>query len=372
MDRISLLPNDFLLHILSLLPTKDVPATSLLSKRWLNLWKLVSKLNYIERDDNADHVGFVRFVDRSLLLNTALVLESLDLKLDQQCNDVDVGFWIITAVKRGLRELSFEYCYTIEEPIRLPQSLFTCGTLVVLKLQNVSLVDVQFPVCFKLLKTLHLDEVIYLDDETPKKLLSCCPILQVLDLDRAENDNVRKFSITVPSLQRFDYYGRPGSVLVHMSRLHVVTLMISSDLLHQSNASCCVYSQSIFHQLEHLEFCTCETEWDLLMSLLQHSPKLRSLKLNEIHNNVCGYRTLHWEEPSTVPETLMLVLETFEWRNYRGRTECRERTRKFCVETCKASKGCDVFSPSQHTTGYHTGREISYDHGVGAFAEGID
>ncbi|KAL0785104.1 hypothetical protein Bca101_001349 [Brassica carinata] len=145
--------------------------------------------------------------------------------------------------------------------------------LVVLKLQNVSLVDVQFPVCFKLLKTLHLDEVIYLDDETPKKLLSCCPILQVLDLDRAENDNVRRFSITVPSLQRFDYYGRPGSVLViNMPSLkyfktldyacecmieylpeilvaHVeVTCsntddMTSSDLLHQSNASCCVYPQ---------------------------------------------------------------------------------------------------------------------------------
>nr|VDC87773.1 unnamed protein product [Brassica oleracea] len=325
MDRISLLPNDFVLHILSLLPTKDVPATSLLSKRWLNLWKLVSKLNYIERDDNADHVGFVRFVDRSLLLNTALVLESLHLKLDQQCNDVDVGFWIITAVKRGLRELSFEYCYTIEEPIRLPQSLYTCGTLVVLKLQNVSLVDVQFPVCFKLLKTLHLDEVIYLDNVTPKKLLSCCPILQVLDLDRAENDNVRRFSITVPSLQRFDYYGRPGSVLV----------MCKISFVIESNLEClCLLmffvphpqfpSGSIFHQLEHLEFCTCETEWDLLMSLLQHSPKLRSLKLNEIHNNVCGYRTLHWEEPSTVPETLMLVLETFEWRNYRGRNVERE------------------------------------------------
>ncbi|KAF3550448.1 hypothetical protein DY000_02001253 [Brassica cretica] len=177
MDRISLLPNDFLLHILSLLPTKDVPATSLLSKRWLNLWKLVSKLNYIERDDNADHVGFVRFsnaVCESLVSSTVIRLRSLSDCL-RACSHVE---------------------------------------LVVLKLQNVSLVDVQFPVCFKLLKTLHLDEVIYLDDETPKKLLSCCPILQVLDLDRAENDNVRRFAITVPSLQRFDYYGRPGSVLV--------------------------------------------------------------------------------------------------------------------------------------------------------------
>ncbi|KAH0932129.1 hypothetical protein HID58_009246 [Brassica napus] len=47
-----------------------------------------------------------RFVDRSLLSSTAQVLESLHFKSDQQCSDVDVEFWIITAVKRGLREPS--------------------------------------------------------------------------------------------------------------------------------------------------------------------------------------------------------------------------------------------------------------------------
>uniref|UniRef100_A0A1J3CG84 FBD-associated F-box protein n=1 Tax=Noccaea caerulescens TaxID=107243 RepID=A0A1J3CG84_NOCCA len=69
MDRMSLLPDDFLLHILSLLPTKDVLSTSLLSKRWRYLWKLVAKLEYIEINDNTDHGRFVRFVDRSLFLN---------------------------------------------------------------------------------------------------------------------------------------------------------------------------------------------------------------------------------------------------------------------------------------------------------------
>ncbi|KAF3507912.1 hypothetical protein F2Q69_00001158 [Brassica cretica] len=123
----------------------------------------------------------------TLLSSTALVLESLHFKSDQQCSDVDVGFWIITAVKRGLRE-----------PSRLPQSLYTCGTLVVLKLQNVSLVDVQFK------RALHLDEVIFLDDRNSKEDIIMLPYSEILDLVRAENDNLGSFSIMVPSLQRFD------------------------------------------------------------------------------------------------------------------------------------------------------------------------
>ncbi|EOA14486.1 hypothetical protein CARUB_v10027701mg [Capsella rubella] len=214
MDRISLLPNDFLLQILTLLPTKDVLNTSVLSKRWRNLWKLVPKLQYIDIDKNAEPWKLFLFVDRSLLLHTAPVLESLHFKFGMKCRDVDVGFWVRIAVERGLRELNFDYSHMIDEPIRLPQSLYTCGTLVVLKLKNVSLVDVQFPVCFQLLKTLHLNDVIFLDDESPLKLLSSCPVLEVLDLIRAPNDNVSNFSVMVPSLQRFMYLGFFSSELV--------------------------------------------------------------------------------------------------------------------------------------------------------------
>lgn len=205
MDHISLFPDDFLLQILSLLPTKDVLKTCVLSKRWRNLWKLVPKLKYVDINNNAEHWKFLQFVDRSLLLNKAQVLESLHFKLDRQCRDVDIGFWIRIAVERGLSELNFDYCYTTNKPSRLPQSMFTCGTLVVLKLKNVSLVDVQFPVCFQLLKTLHLVWVIFLNDESSHKLLSSCPVLEDLVLDRAINDNVTPFSVMLPSLQRFVY-----------------------------------------------------------------------------------------------------------------------------------------------------------------------
>ncbi|XP_010451010.1 PREDICTED: FBD-associated F-box protein At5g56370-like [Camelina sativa] len=358
MDKISLLPDECLLQILSLLTTRDVLKTSLLSKRWQDLWKLVPKLQYINYDEDAELWKFFLFVERSLLLNTAPVLESLHFKFVRKCRDVDIGFWVRIAVKRGLRELDFDYSLMIDEPIRrLPQSLFTCGTLVVLKLKHVSLVDVRFPVCFQLLKTLHLEYVIFLDDESPRKLLSSCPVLEVLVLDRKDDgvDNVGSFSVMVPSLQRFVYYGRSGSELELSStalkylklldrgyqckikylpeivEAHVeVTCSKTDDILRSIASVKRLYlclpiepefpTGSIFHRLEHLEFCNCESLWDILMSMLQQSPKLRSLKLNEIH----GYYTvsrdpmLHWDEPSTVPETLTSVLETFEWRNYRG------------------------------------------------------
>ncbi|CAA7062582.1 unnamed protein product [Microthlaspi erraticum] len=383
MDRISLLPDDFILHILSLLPTKNVLTTSVLSKRWRYLWKLVSKLTYFDTDDNTDHGRFVRFVDRSLFLNTAPVLESLHFKLDRQCSEVDIGLWIRIVAERGLRELNFEYSHMIAEPCKLPRSLYTCGTLVALKLQNVSLVDVRFPVCFHLLKTLHLDTVIFLDDESPKKLLSSCPALEVLELDRGGGDNVYRFSVIVPSLQRFIYSASGGGrtelvvntpslkyfktfdlgskyvieYLPEIVEAHVEVICSNTDDILRSLASLkrllsCLPREPrsptgcVFHQLEQLEFCTCETEWDALISMLQHSPKLRSLKLNEIHDNFVGCCTLHWDEPSSVPETLALVLETFEWRNYRG-WEIERELASFILKHSRRLKSA-TFSPTAY------------------------
>ncbi|GKA09651.1 F-box/RNI-like superfamily protein [Tanacetum coccineum] len=49
MDKISLLPDDVIIHILSFIPTKHAVATSILSSRWVNLWTF---LPFIDLDDS--------------------------------------------------------------------------------------------------------------------------------------------------------------------------------------------------------------------------------------------------------------------------------------------------------------------------------
>ncbi|KAL6226434.1 hypothetical protein ACLB2K_000396 [Fragaria x ananassa] len=50
LDRISLLPHEILVSIVSLLSLKEAAATSVLSKRWQNLWKYTMTLNFQDVD----------------------------------------------------------------------------------------------------------------------------------------------------------------------------------------------------------------------------------------------------------------------------------------------------------------------------------
>ena len=84
-DMISHLPDDLLLGILSLIPISEAMNTSLLSKRWISLWKMMPVLEYVENScPNMTSHGFLEFCRRSLQLHEATVLKTLTIKLKKQ------------------------------------------------------------------------------------------------------------------------------------------------------------------------------------------------------------------------------------------------------------------------------------------------
>nr|VDD32312.1 unnamed protein product [Brassica oleracea] len=98
MSNINDLPDDLLVKILSHIPTKDVVATSLLSKRWKFLWMYTTRLEYDQEYHYAKRTVFSRFVDKYLLSHQHPVLESLHFKFKTRYAYIEIGLWIRTAV----------------------------------------------------------------------------------------------------------------------------------------------------------------------------------------------------------------------------------------------------------------------------------
>ncbi|KAL0712038.1 hypothetical protein Bca4012_019016 [Brassica carinata] len=373
MDRISHLPEHLLLKILSFLPTtKDVVATMVLSKRWQFLWMLVPRLVYDDSHRNITKESFSRFVDRSLLLHEAPVLDSLQFRLGWKSSDVDnIGVWARTVARRHVRELVIEIDRSsCTAPSIIPKSLYTVsGMLVTLRLNNMVLVnDVSSPVSFPSLKKLSLDNIMYPGgDESVNRLLSNCPVLEDLHVDRSIDDNVTVFTVRVPSLKILytldikDSYGgemlvidapsletltiddSSGVCVVKSEMPNIVTAefdfydshswkILSSITPVKDLCLCLSFSKRaypsgcVFHRLVNFKLCRCKALWlNLLMCVLRDSPNLRSLQLYQKNGYQADQPNPIWSELScVVPECLLTSLETLEWTNYEGTKEEKE------------------------------------------------
>ncbi|KAL0722773.1 hypothetical protein Bca4012_037372 [Brassica carinata] len=144
MDRISGLPEELLWRILSLVLTKVSVSTSILSKRWKFRWMWLPILDFIDRDDSL--LLLKDFIDKNLPLHRVPVIETLRLSLHEESREKnikpeDIRLWVEILVSRNLRELDVSYSSDEKENM-VPNSLFTCKSLVVLKLRFLTLMDV--------------------------------------------------------------------------------------------------------------------------------------------------------------------------------------------------------------------------------------
>ncbi|XP_023638528.1 F-box/LRR-repeat protein At3g60040 [Capsella rubella] len=211
-DAISWLPQEVLGDILSLVPTKLAASTSLLSKKWRNVFALVHNLDFddsvfLQPEEGKEKRHVIRecfrsFVDRTLALQCASPIKKFSLKYhyDYDSELTHVVRWVCNALDRGVLELAVSIKPRYEPYVRsetghwkpplnakthgevfLPPALFTSKTLVKLTLgTRVSFGKLPPDLSLPALKSLFIDSIFFEYEDLCYVLLPGCPVLEEL------------------------------------------------------------------------------------------------------------------------------------------------------------------------------------------------
>ncbi|MED6106838.1 hypothetical protein PIB30_008225 [Stylosanthes scabra] len=268
-DKISALPDSILLHILSFLHFKTVVATSILFRRWRNLWHSAPTVDL----DDALFLGkeelFIRFA-YAVMLSRDLTQPILKFRLKAQHSSYaqcDVNSWVNSAIERKVETI--ELSFSINSAIKLSIGILTCATLVVLKLENIN-VDRILTVHLPALKTLCMNWVSFAKSEYREKILSGCP-------------NIHHLQITGSSL-----------------------LWLRSYPLHTRT----------FRRLIHVDLSHYNCNWLLILRLLNSCPLLQNLVVTKVISGTKEFDLQHNRYP--VPRCLSSHLRSCTLKNFDG------------------------------------------------------
>ncbi|KAF8402072.1 hypothetical protein HHK36_013024 [Tetracentron sinense] len=304
-DRISDLPDSLLLSIISSLPTTYAVSTSILSRRWKDIWVYTPYLDFDENHFITTHrlplestvrSRFVDFVHCALLHYKGDKLSTFRLWISYRSEHyVYIDQWIGFLIKRRVQELDLDlWGGGIDKnshnglwPYELPNYFFTYGLLSVLKLNFCTFKPPFFKI-FALLKTLSLTRV-ELSSELFLKVMTSCLVLEILHLERCydlkhlkiSDSNLRLERLTInqcrplsegidictPKLRSFKYFGHVVSFHIEkMPCLHDVVLdfglrqfndtkfgKLLTDLDHVKDLTICSHIIQGFMRTEFLD-----------------------------------------------------------------------------------------------------------------------
>ncbi|KAJ0237028.1 F-box domain-containing protein [Hirschfeldia incana] len=195
MDRISNLPNEVICHIVSFLSAKEAVFTSVLSKKWQNLFTIIiPKLKFDDEDEIQG--SFSDFVDGILDLPASTRVRKFSLRCRERADPAQcdlINSCLCDVLKRGVLDIKLDI--GIGKHYHLPFEFFTCKTVVKMELDGRYaagffygkgfVVDVLPEDAFlPALETLTLSVIQFnnLRGCAFEKFLSACPVLKELTL----------------------------------------------------------------------------------------------------------------------------------------------------------------------------------------------
>ncbi|XP_057446557.1 F-box/LRR-repeat protein At4g14103-like isoform X2 [Lotus japonicus] len=290
-DRISILPDTILSHILSFLSTKEAVATSVLSKTWYPQWRSVSTLDF----EDLNYSRFLHSVYRVILArdhNQPIHKFRLRFIARHDIDATDIYVWVNAAVQRRVHhlELSILYQFHLTRFINL-SAIFTCRTLVILKLNGLFLKPCSFSsIDLPLVKVLHLECVPFAERGVFGQLLYGCPVLEDIKTKSIVFINQitdRKFGI-LPKLVRADIsmYNTNFLLVEAVKNVEFLRIHEMEHMHHRHDGGGkdpFVFPE--FPNLTHIELIyNCYVyDWSQAVGLLKHCPKLQVLVINQLH-----------------------------------------------------------------------------------------
>ncbi|XP_027923020.1 F-box/FBD/LRR-repeat protein At5g56420-like [Vigna unguiculata] len=312
-DRISNLPDSIVSHILSFVPTKEVVATSVLSKRWNILWRSVPSFDfdYNHTDISSDKVeeAYSHFLHS---VYSFLLWRDMDQPLRRfrlRCyfmHPLNIETWIKVAVSGSAKVRHLD----LDMSCVLPSVVFSCKTLVVLKLTNLTVEDICF-VDLPLLKILHLNHLRLLKDLDLSNLLSGCLNLEDMEVKNLVCESKGTFN-RLPKLVR-------ASIHEHLLPLEIVkdVEVLFIDWIYQRNLA------FDFQNLVQLELMVqLSKDWHVVLEVLKHCPKLQTLVICifkiSLNLDFAGHEEVVLPYPEPVPACILLHLKTCSLKDYSG------------------------------------------------------
>ncbi|XP_010534022.1 PREDICTED: F-box protein At5g03100-like [Tarenaya hassleriana] len=216
-DIISSLSDEILQQILCFMHTRDAIRTSVLSKRWKDIWKGVPKIVFEPFDHRITlDESLSDAYEKTLSLHVSPKIKTfvVSCNFEPRDNGPRIDQWIKFAVDHRVEDLSLSLSFFvldgISQPIpefyhRLPEFLYNNKTLVTLKLDLVRCnLTPRNNISWPSLKSLTL-AFCTLSDELMVNILSGCPLLENLALEFCKN--VSRIDIKSRVLKRLEICG---------------------------------------------------------------------------------------------------------------------------------------------------------------------
>jgi hypothetical protein len=206
-DMISALPEGVLLHILSLLPTKDVVKTSVLAKRWRHLWKYLKAFRFAmvhppyettHQNQNAANC-LLDLVGR--LLNKSNRIERLCVEIFRISVDRNKVSYLISSAKKSKIQYLRLSLGDSNDQFVLPHSFSAFVSLNELWLGLEFTLHVPSGICFPSLKKLVVSNATFANENSVQQLFSGCPVLEELDLDDCYWKNLEQINVAISTLR---------------------------------------------------------------------------------------------------------------------------------------------------------------------------